>query len=325
MKIVITGGSGFVGLNLAAALLARGHGVTLFDRAPIPAAAQSALSDHAELLKFIPGDVTDKAATEALIAAGCDVVVLGAAITADAARDANDPETILQVNLLSQIPIMEAARRHRVRRVIQLSSAAAYGASGQRFPVLEEDTPCDPVSLYAISKFASERVLARLAELWDRDLLSVRLSAVFGPWERLGGLRDTPSPQAQILAAFDRSTPAVLSSPGVKDWIYARDVAEALALLVEADRPRHRLYNISTGAAWSALQWGEAFAALHPGCECRLAGMGEPANVDPNGPERAPLAVERMAQEFGWRARFGCAESVADLSQWWMQHRGNVT
>jgi len=325
MKIVITGGSGFVGLNLAAALLARGHCVTLFDRAPIPAAAQSALSDHAELLKFIPGDVTDKAATEALIAAGCDVVVLGAAITADAARDANDPETILQVNLLSQIPIMEAARRHRVRRVIQLSSAAAYGASGQRFPVLEEDTPCDPVSLYAISKFASERVLARLAELWDRDLLSVRLSAVFGPWERLGGLRDTPSPQAQILAAFDRSTPAVLSSPGVKDWIYARDVAEALALLVEADRPRHRLYNISTGAAWSALQWGEAFAALHPGCECRLAGMGEPANVDPNGPERAPLAVERMAQEFGWRARFGCAESVADLSQWWMQHRGNVT
>jgi UDP-glucose 4-epimerase len=323
MKVVITGGTGFVSLNLAAVLLAHGHCVTLFDREPVSAAAQQAFSDHAGMLKAIPGDVTDQAAIDAVIAAGCEVLVLGAAITADAARDASDPATILQVNLLAQTAALQAARRHDVRRVIYLSSAAAYGASGQRFPLLEEDTPCDPVSLYAISKFASERALARLAGLWDRDVLSVRLSAVFGRFERLGGLRDTPSPQAQILAAFDRQVPAILPSPGVKDWVYARDVAEAVTLLIEADRPRHRLYNISTGTPWSALRWGEAFAARHPGCECRLATLGEPANVD-NGPERAPLSVERMAQEFGWRARFGCAESVTDLGDWWLQHRRNV-
>jgi UDP-glucose 4-epimerase len=321
MRITLFGGAGFVGLNLAAVLLARGHHVTLFDRQALSAAAQGSFTDGAQRISAVQGDVTDKAAVESVIAQGCDGIVLGAAITAGAERDASDPESILQVNLLAQIPILQAARRQGVGRVINLSSAAAYGAAGQRCQLLREEMACDPISLYSITKFASERAVARLAELWDCDFLSVRLSGVFGPWESIGGLRDTPSPHAQILAAFDRREPALLPRPGVKDWIYATDVAEALALLLEAPRPRHRLYNISSGTEWSALRWGEAFAALHNGFECRLAASGEAVNVDPNGSERAPLAVERMAQEFGWRARFGCADSAADLSRWWIRYR----
>ena len=56
-----------------------------------------------------------------------------------------------------------------------------------------------------------------------------------------------------------------MARPRVRDWIYAVDVAEAVAVLIEAGRPQHRLYNISTGAEWSALQWGQELAALHVG------------------------------------------------------------
>jgi UDP-glucose 4-epimerase len=97
-----------------------------------------------------------------------------------------------------------------------------------------------------------------------------------------------------------------------------------VAVLIEAERPRHRLYNISSGANWSALQWGETFAALHPGLQCRLAGPEEETFIKLHGRDRAPLSVARMADEFGWRARFGCVESAADMSGWWMQHRGGV-
>jgi UDP-glucose 4-epimerase len=118
---------------------------------------------------------------------------------------------------------------------------------------------------------------------------------------------------------------AVLVRPGVRDWIYAVDVAEAVALLVEAERPKHQLYNISTGAEWSALQWGEELAALHPGFICRLAETGETPTVDlHSSADRAPLSVARLAEEFGWRARFGCADSAADLSRWWTAHRGEA-
>jgi UDP-glucose 4-epimerase len=322
MKILIFGGTGFVGLNIAQRLLARGHAVTLFDRAGLPPAARRAFADHANRLTIVQGDVTEPQAVEETIAAGFEAIILAAAVTAGVEREAADPESVLRVNLLAQTPILMAARRNGVRRVINLSSAAAYGASAFRNIPLDEEAACEPVSLYAITKFASERVAARLAALWQCEIISVRLSAVFGPFERDTGVRDTPSPQAQILAALRQRREAVLERPGVRDWIYATDVAEAVTLLIEAEKPKHQLYNISTGVEWSALQWGEQFAARHPGSICRLAKTGEAPTVDLHAPaDRAPLSVARMADEFGWRTRFGCAESVADLSDWWTTYR----
>src|SRR4029453_11997007 len=325
MRILVFGGAGFVGLNIAAALLSRGHAVTLFDRADLPPDAREDFVSYGDRLTVIQGDVTNSQAVEGVIAAGYDVVILGAAITAGPAREANDPETILRVNLLAQTPILIAARSSGFKRIINLSSTAAYGASAFRNVLLDEETLCDPASLYAITKFASERVAARLAGLWQQEIISVRLSAVFGPWERNNDVRDTPSPQAQILAAMQEGYQAVLSRPGVRDWIYAVDVAEAVTLLIEASKPQHQLYNISTGAEWSALQWGQHLAALHSGFVCRLTDAGEVATVDLHSQaDRAPLSVSRLTEEFGWRARFGCADSAADLSRWWTEHRGDT-
>src|SRR3981189_1200677 len=247
MKILIFGGTGFVGLNIAAALLARGHAVILFDRANLPAAAQHDFAGYGDGLTVIQGDVTDRQAVMDVVAGGHDVIVFGAAITAGPARDAADPELIMQVNLLAQLPVLVAARRSGVVRIVNLSSAAAYGAAGSRHALLDEETACDPVSLYAISKFASERVAARLAALWHLDIVSVRLSGVFGRWERATGVRDTLSPQAQLLATIRQHGEAVLPRPGVKDWIYSLDVADAVTLLIEAPKPKHILYTISSG------------------------------------------------------------------------------
>ena len=325
MRILVFGGKGFVGLNIAAALLARGHQVTLFDRVGLPPAAKKDFACYADRLTAIRGDITDRQTVEEVIAAGYEAIILGAAITAGPERDAVDPETVLRVNLLAQVPILTAARRSSVARIVNLSSAAAYGTSAFRSMSLDEEAPCDPVSLYAITKFASEKVAARLAALWQCEIISVRLSAVFGPWERTNEVRDTPSPQAQILVAMQGGREAVLPRPGIRDWIYAVDVAEAVTLLIEAAKPKHQLYNISTGVEWSALQWGEALAALHPGLICRLAEAGETPTVDLHCPaDRAPLSVARMADEFGWRARFSCADSATALSAWWTEHRGEI-
>jgi UDP-glucose 4-epimerase len=321
LKILIFGGAGFVGLNIAAHLLARGHGVTLFDRADLPRAAQQAFAGFGDRLTLVQGDVRDQQAVEQVIAKGYDAIVLGAAITAGAARDAAEPLSILQVNLLAQVPVLEAARRSGVARVINLSSGSAYGAAAFRHALLDEETLCDPVSLYAITKYASEKMVARLSALWSLDIISVRLSGVFGPWERATGVRDTPSAQMQIVAALQQQRRAILSRPGVRDWIYAPDVADAVTVLIEATKPRHRLYNISTGHEWSALQWGQDLAALHPGFVCRLAELGEAATIDLHSEaDRAPLSVLRLEHEFGWRARFGCRDSAADLNNWWMHH-----
>jgi UDP-glucose 4-epimerase len=321
LKILIFGGTGFVGINMAAALLARGHGVTLFDRADLPRAARQAFAGYGDLLTVVQGDVTEPHSVENVIAGGYDTIILGAAITAGPAREAADPQSILHVNLLAQLPILMAARSNGVARIINLSSAAAYGAAAFRNTLLDEETACEPVSLYAITKYASEKVAARLSALGQFDIINVRLSAAFGPWERATGFRDTPSAQMQIVAAMQQREEAVLSRAGMRDWIYAPDVADAVTLLIEAAKPKHKLYNISTGRGWSALQWGQDLAARHHGFACRLAEPGEAPTIDLHSEaDRAPLSASRMEQEFGWCARFGCADSAADLDNWWTHH-----
>jgi UDP-glucose 4-epimerase len=313
VHILIFGGAGFVGLNIAATCLRAGHRVTLFDRISPP----DAFGSDAQ---FIQGDVRDSAAVDAAIAGVVDIVILGAAVTAGPAREAKDPGTILAVNLSALPPILEACRRHRVSRVINLSSAAAYGLASTNEGLLREETPAAPESLYAITKFASEGVSRCLAAHWGLDVANVRLSAVFGRWERETGVRNTLSPQAQILEAAASGRAAILERPGERDWIYATDVAEAILALVETKAKLGPLYNVSTGRRWSALAWGQAFARHVPGFSCRLASPGEEPNVDLYASvDRPSLSADLLRSDVGWSARFDLEESARDLADWWRQ------
>jgi NAD(P)-dependent dehydrogenase (short-subunit alcohol dehydrogenase family) len=123
----------------------------LFDRAGLPPAARQAFAGHADLLRAVHGDVTDRQSIADVVAGGYHAIVLEAAITGGPARDAADAESILQVNVLAPIPILLAARRRGVARIVNLSSAAAYGAAGSRHALRDEAAACDPDSLYAIT------------------------------------------------------------------------------------------------------------------------------------------------------------------------------
>ncbi len=185
--------------------------------------------------------------------------------TTGPAREAADPQSILQVNLMAQVPILMAAHRYRVRRVINLSSGSALGTAAFRHAVLDEELPCEPVSLYAITKHASEKIVDRLARLCRADFISVRLSGVFGPWERATGVRDTLSPQMQFMAALHQNQERCCPVPASATGSTQPDVADAVAVLVEAEKLKQALYHISTGQEWTALEWGQHLALLNPG------------------------------------------------------------
>ncbi|QHJ00043.1 NAD-dependent epimerase/dehydratase family protein [Xylophilus rhododendri] len=317
MRTLVFGGAGFVGLNIAERLLAQGDEVVLFDRIAIPDAARSAFAALPGRLETVSGDVTDPAAIAAVLRPDVDGVVLGAVITADAAREAREPETILQVNLMALPAILRAARDAGVRRVVNLSSAAAYGSAAFGVERVDEETPLQPSGLYGITKQGSELIGQRLAQLWSLDFVSLRLSAVFGPWERATGVRDTTSAPFQITEAARLGTPALLGRPGVRDWVYAPDVAHAVSAVMQAPLLRHAVYNVSSPACWSALAWGQALAALRPGFECRLAGPQESPTIALHSEaDRAPLSTHRLQQELGWSAAFGLADSAAHLEAW---------
>jgi UDP-glucose 4-epimerase len=311
VTVVLVGGAGFVGLNIAEVLLGQGRRVLILDRAAPPDEGLAALGAGRDRLDCVTGDVTDAAALAEAMPARADALVLGAAITAGPAREAADPEAILAVNLGALAPLLRAARG-RVGRIVNLGSVAAYGPQDGPEP-LDESVPARPETLYAVTKLASEGVAARLAALWALDLVSVRLSSVFGPFERDTGVRDTLSPHGQVTALARAGGTATLPAETRRDWIYATDVAEAVAGLIRADALRQRLFNVSTPRLSSALDWGEALAPLYPGFSCRLAEPGEaPTVAMPPMPRRPPIATARLAGETGWSARFDLAAAAAD-------------
>jgi UDP-glucose 4-epimerase len=323
VSVLIIGGCGFIGLNLAERLAASDRDVTLFDRDPPPAKAQARLDALPGHVAFVAGDVLEPSGLSAAIHPGIDCVIYGAAITAGPRREAEEPERIVAVNLGGMVSALTKAHERGVRRFVNLSSATAYGAAGMRHDLLVEgETPEDPRALYALTKFASERVASRLGGLWGMDVRNVRLSGVFGPWERATGVRDSLSPQYQVLRALLAGKAAVLAREGLRDWLYAPDAASAIATLIDAPVLAHDLYNIGPGERWSVLAWGRALAVAMglPENSCRLALPGEAATIDLHAPgDRAPMSIERL-RETGFAPAHDMAGSARHLAEWQHEH-----
>lgn len=317
MTVLVVGGAGFVGLNVTEQLLAAGRDVRILDRGPPPDAAVEAFARLPGRLSVVTGDARDGAAV-AEATAGASRVVFGAAITSGPEREAAEPSAILEVNLNAFLGVLAAARSAGVARVVNLSSAGAYGRAAFLPGVVAEERPADPESLYALTKFATERVGARMAALWGMDVRSVRLSAVFGRWERRTGVRDTPTPQFQIMeAAAAGAREVVLPGDIARDWIYGPDAARAILAVLDGDRLAHDLYNVSTGEVYGALAWGRAFAAARGGLEVRLAAEGEaPSLAFVTPPMRPPLSIDRLLADTPYRPAFGLAASARDAAEW---------
>lgn len=322
MAVLVTGGAGFVGLNLVEALLSRGHDVTVFGREPLPPIAETAFATLPGRLRAVQGDVRDALVLKTLFASEkFDTVFPFAAVTSGPAREAGDPETVLQVNLLGTLATLRAAREAGVRRVIVPSSTAVYGESSYAYPLMREaDTPCIPTGLYGVTKYAVERMGLRLGALWGQDVIAARISAVFGPWERDTGVRDTIGPHTRIAAAALRGESVVLPERiPLYHWVYARDLVDGLLHLMTLEKPAHRVFNICSGLNWGPeiLDWCRLLQGAYPKFRFSQGATPTVGFTDPN--DRAPLDIVRI-RATGWAPKFPPAAAYPDFLAWIQAH-----
>ncbi len=292
MKVLVTGASGFVGVNLVQALRARGHEVVEFS------------VDKG-------GDVTDTVQLQAAMN-GVDAVWHGAAITAGPEREKREASRIVEVNTLAAVRALESAARAGVRRFVYPSSSAVYGAAafeGQG-PATEDEMP-RPLNLYGISKIAAEMAVLRLGPVLGLEVCAGRINAVFGPAERDTGLRDTLSPHLQMAGMLREGREAVLARAADRDWIYAPDVADAFVRMLEADAVPPVAMNITQGALWPL----EIMARALPGLKWRY---GE-TNLGYGGPidrPRRPLSGKRIQELLGWTPQHSPEAACAAYAAW---------
>lgn len=314
--ILVTGGSGFVGLNVVEQLLARGEDVAIYDLSPPPKGFEGSF-------EFVRGDTTHPESLDSLFSRTKPAGVIHlAAITAGAERDAREPRRIAEVNFIGTLNVLEAARRHGARRFVHASTGALFGAAGIGVaePLDEERHRPVPESMYGISKYAAERACLRLAALWKMDVRIGRLALAFGRWEHESGVRDRLSPPT-ILAGIARAGgEAVFPKLGETDYIYAPDVASALIALLDASEPAHRLYHLGTGSAWALPQWCALLAQRFPRFRWRESEDWKECNVVPLVPGTRTRFSNRRLAGLPWKPRFDLAASCDDFVKWLETH-----
>ena len=320
MTILVTGGAGFVGINVVEALLERDEEVVLFDSGALPASAERALEPHGKRLHVERGSVLEPASIERVLRRfGVERVIHAAAVTSGPQRETREPLSILDVNLHGTVNVLQAARDKGVKRIVYIGSGAAYGESLYRFPRLYEDTPSVPTTLYSVTKHAAERTCMRLRALWEIDVVCVRLGTVIGPWERDTGVRDNFGTHSQLAAMALGGRAAILTAREIqRDWIHARDVAEGVIAVAYAGAPKHLTYNLSSGVVWEQpiARWCAALKAAYPAFTYGNAGAGETANIWYTDRDRGIMDIGRIEQDLGFRARYRMDEAYAQYLDW---------
>jgi UDP-glucose 4-epimerase len=304
MRALVTGGAGFIGSNIVDALIARGDEVTVVD--DLSSGRRSNLDDAiaagAELHEI---DIRDAAALEQVFAAAKPEVVFHLAAQMDVRRSLEDPAFDASVNVVGTINVLEAARRHGARRLVNTSTGGAIYGDTDLMPTPETVIPA-PVSAYGQSKQCAEQYCAWAGRLYGLETVTLRYGNVYGP-------RQNPDGEAGVIAIFagrliDGRRPTVYGDgSAIRDYTFVADIVDANLAAAEAPTAGGP-YNIGTGVESSVL---DVVAALREAAGGNVNGFEpefEPARIGEL--QRSSLDVGLARDELGYSAQTTLVEGM---------------
>ena len=304
MRILLTGGAGFIGGHTAEALAAAGHEAVVLD--DLSTGLAENLPPNIPLLR---ADIRDSAAVTAFFTRFRPEAVLHLAALASVPRSIAEPLTAHAVNLDGLALTLDAARQAGVRRFVFASSAAVYGPN-PRLPSHEDD-PLDPVSPYAAQKAAGELIARAYRAAFGLETVALRYFNVYGERQR------ADDAYAGVIARFAEALAAgsatAISGDGSqsRDFIHVADVARAnLAALCGPD-PGPAPINIGSGEALSVRRLHTLIAAL-------LGARDDPAFTPdrPGDVLHSCAAIERMRSALGVEPCISIEQGLARLIAW---------
>ena len=315
MNILLTGGAGFVGINLVRSLADRdGVRVIAADVRAWNAAGARFLAPVQTRLSFAPLDVRDGDALIDLVRREqITHIVHAAAITASEEQEYGRAAEVVGVNLGGAINALNAALTcDHVERAMLISSSGVYGAPKRPTNRLQRETgSLDLSNLYAITKHSAELLAARYARLAGKPIASLRLSAVYGPLEQPSASRPNTSAMRRLLAALRARRPVRVAGPAVRrDWTYAADIGLAVFALLDAPVWRHSVYNVSCGVA---VRFDEVVAAFaEHGLAASWIDDSDQADIAMRPhQERAALDITRLCRDTTYRPNRDLRASLA--------------
>jgi UDP-glucose 4-epimerase len=295
MKILLTGGAGFIGSNVADRYLELGHEVIIIDslvtgkRENIPVGA-----------KFYELDVCDQEIADIFKKEKPDILNHHAA-QMDVRKSVADPVYDAQINVLGGLNLLQNCMEYGVKKVIFSSTGGAIYGEQDYFPA-DESHPLRPLSPYGITKLTTEKYLYFYQDTYGLSYSILRYANVYGP-------RQNPHGEAGVVAIFSEKIlegeQPVINGDGLqtRDYVFINDVVKANELVL--DKGQNMIYNIGTGIETDVNQLFQMIV--------KYSGKEIPEKhgaAKPGEQKRSVLNAGLIGSELGWQPRFGLEEGI---------------
>lgn len=318
MSVLVTGGSGFIGINIVKKLAEKGIEVVSLSRSGFEKGFDKFIGNGLHNVHIVKGDVLNiEQIQKAIRAYDVKIFIHNAAMSPTLAYlERSAGHQTVQVNMVGTVNALEATVAEKVGRFVYVSSAMVYGHRDPDQPLCE-DILLRPNGIYPITKYASELLSLRYGELYEQmDVRIVRISSIYGPMERPTPTRHVPSPIYDCcVAAISGKNVEVADLDARRDFTYVDDTVEGILLVSLAPESKHQIYNIACGKLFSFLEVLNTIKKLEPEFQFTVASQkGKEGYLQI--PIRGPLDITRARTELGFEPKYALEKGLESYLKW---------
>jgi dTDP-glucose 4,6-dehydratase len=310
--ILATGGCGFIGSNFVRYML-RNYDYTVINVDKLTYAGNLEnlvdVSDHPKY-EFVKGDVADKALIDGLASKGVDAVVNFAA-ESHVDRSIEDPRVFIETNVLGTQVLLEAARKYKISRFIQISTDEVYGSLGPT-GAFSEITPLAPNSPYSASKTAADLLVRAYYKTYGLATIITRCSNNYGPYQ----FPEKLIPLMISNALEDKPLPVYGDGMNVRDWIYVEDHCRAIDLIVHKGR-EGEVYNIGASNEVPNIEIVKTILNQLKKQESLIKFVEDRPGHD----RRYAIDSTKLRNELGWDLTYSFEDAMDLTIRWYVQHQ----
>ncbi len=329
MKILVTGGAGFIGSAVVRRAIAGGHAVVNLDALTYAACLENVASvaDHVNYA-FEQVDIRDRAALDRVFAAHAPDAVMHLAAESHVDRSIDGPGDFIETNITGTFNMLEAARKYWIEagrpaafRFHHISTDEVYGSLPADPEVqFTESTAYDPRSPYSASKAASDHLVRAWAETYGLPVVLTNCSNNYGPFH----FPEKLVPVVILNALAGKALPIYGDGSNVRDWLYVEDHAEALLLVLQMGQ-LGRSYNIGGENECSNLNLVQTLCTILDEKRPRADGQSYQDQISfvtdrPGHDARYAIDPSRIRTELGWRPSVTVEEGLEKTVQWYLDN-----
>ncbi|MEM2999376.1 MAG: dTDP-glucose 4,6-dehydratase [Candidatus Bathyarchaeia archaeon] len=311
MKLLVTGGMGFIGSNFIRHVLTKYDDVHIINLDNLSTGSNSAnLRDIQEDRRytFVKGDIADKELVEKVVATVDAVVNIAAETHVD--RSISNPQSFFQSNTYGVFNLLEASRKANVKAFLQVSTDEVHGPAAYATSFKEVDM-LNPSSPYAASKAAADMLVLAYYKTYNLKTFITRCTNNFGPYQ----FPEKFIPKTIIRAMLDQKVVIYGSGKQIRDWIYVTDHCEGIDTVLRKGKPGE-IYNISAGNEVENITVAEMILDILG----KSRDIIEHVEDRPGHDVRYSLDSSKIRKELGWRPLYSFQEALKATVEWYVKN-----